>query len=65
MRLTKIIHLLDWIRKIPLWSVRAFTSLKTYGPIEFFMTTMDMGAPQFENHKLEDFFNDEETKYKT
>jgi len=64
---TKIIHLPDWIRKLALWSVRAFTSLKTYGPIEFFMTTMvmDMEAPQFGNHKLEDFFNDEATKYKT
>ena len=64
---TKIIHLPDWIRKLVLWSIRAFTSLKTYGPIEFFMTTMvmDMEAPQFGNHKLEDFFNDEATKYKT
>ena len=64
---TKIIHLPDWIRKLALWSVRAFTSLKTYGPIEFFMTTMvmDMEAPQFGNHKLEDFFNDEATKYIT
>ena len=60
---TKIIHLPDWIRKLALWSIRAFTSLKTYGPIEFFMTTMvmDMEAPQFGNHKLEDFFNDEAT----
>lgn len=56
----KIIHLPDWIRKITLWSVRTFTSSKTYGPIEFFMTTMvmDMTAPQYGNHKLEDFFND-------
>ena len=60
----KIIHLPDWIRKIALWSVRTFTSVKTYGPIEFFMTTMvmDMEAPQFGNHKLEDFFNDEAIK---
>ena len=60
----KIIHLPDWIRKIALWSVRTFTSAKTYGPIEFFMTTMvmDMEAPQFGNHKLEDFFNDEAIK---
>ena len=64
---TKIIYLPDWIRKLVLWSVRAFTNLKTYGPIEFFMTTMvmDMEAPQFGNYKLEDFFNDEATKYKT
>jgi len=57
---TKIIHLPDWIRKITLWSVRTFASSKIYGPIEFFMTTMvmDMTAPQYGNHKLEDFFND-------
>ena len=62
----KIIHLPDWIRKLALWSVRTFTSVKTYGPIEFFMTTMvmDMEAPKFGNYKLEDFFYDEATDYK-
>ena len=62
----KIIHLPDWIRKLALWSVRTFTSVKTYGPIEFFMTTMvmDMEAPQYGNHKLEDFFIDEATEFK-
>ena len=60
----KVIHLPDWIRKLALWSVRTFTSLKTYGPIEFFMTTMvmDMEAPQFGNHQLEVFFNDKATE---
>jgi len=62
----KIVHLPDWIRKFALWSVRTFTSSKTYGPIEFFMTTMvmDMQAPQFGKHKLEDFFNEEVKKQK-
>ena len=57
----KIIHLPDWIRRISLWSARTFTGVKTYGSIEFFMTTMVMEteAPQFGNHKLEAFFNDE------
>ncbi|MCK5855896.1 MAG: SDR family oxidoreductase [Bacteroidales bacterium] len=57
----KIVHLPDWIRKFALWGVRTFTSSKTYGPIEFFMTTMvmDMKAPQYGIHKLEDYFNDE------
>ena len=57
----KIIHLPDWIRKLFLWSVRTFTSSKTYGSIEFFMTTMvmDMQSPQFGKEKLEDFFKDE------
>ena len=57
----KIIHLPDWIGKFTLWGVRTFTGSKTYGPIEFFMTTMvmDMTAPKYGNHKLEDFFNNE------
>jgi len=60
----KIIHLPDWIRKFTLWTVRTFTSSKTYGPIEFFMTTMvmDMQAPQYGKFKLEDFFNDQTSK---
>jgi uncharacterized protein YbjT (DUF2867 family) len=60
----KIVHLPDWIRKFALWSVRTFTSSKTYGPIEFFMTTMviDMTAPLFGEEKLEDFFNSEAKK---
>lgn len=57
----KIVHLPDWIRKFALWCVRTFTSSKTYGPIEFFMTTMvmDMTAPLFGEEKLENFFNNE------
>ncbi|WP_071146753.1 SDR family oxidoreductase [Bacteroides ihuae] len=61
----KIIHLSDWIRKSVLWMARTFTSSKTYGPIEFFMTTMvmDMQAPQYGTHKLEDFFNGQTKKH--
>lgn len=57
----KIIHLPDWIRRFILWLVRTFTNQKTYGPIEFFLTTMvmDMQAPQYGTEKLEDFFNKE------
>jgi len=60
----KIRHLPDWIRRLALWTMRTFTSSKTYGPIEFFMTTMvmDMQAPQYGKHKLEDFFNEEAKK---
>ena len=60
----KIIHFPDWIRKFTLWTVRTFTSSKTYGPIEFFMTTMvmDMQAPQYGKLKLEDFFKDQPSK---
>ncbi len=57
---TKIVHLPDWIRRFALWCLRTFTSSKTYGPIEFFMTTMviDMQAPLYGNLKLEDYFNE-------
>ncbi len=60
----KIIHFPDWIRKLAIWIFRTFTSVKTYGPIEFFMTTMaiDMQAPQYGVHKLEDFFNEQTNK---
>ena len=63
---TRIIYLPDWIRKLILWIVRTFTGIETYGPIEFFMTTMvmDMKAPQFGNYRLEDFFNEEANKYR-
>ncbi len=54
----KIVHLPDWIRRFTLWTARTFTSSRTYGAIEFFMTTMvmDMIAPRFGNERLEDFF---------
>ncbi|MDX5586203.1 MAG: SDR family oxidoreductase [Aureibaculum sp.] len=57
----KIIHLPDWIRKLTIWTMRTFTSSKTYGPIEFFMTAMafDNIAPKYGEHKLKDFFNKE------
>jgi uncharacterized protein YbjT (DUF2867 family) len=60
----KIIHLPDWIRKFTLWIVRTFTSSKTYGPIEFFLTVMafDNIAPQYGKSKLEDFFINEVEK---
>jgi len=49
---------------VGLFDAYSFSSQFSLGPIEFFMTTMvmDMEAPQFGNHKLEDFFNVEATK---
>ncbi len=53
------------ISKIPLWikdclltMLRTFTSVKTYGPVEFFMTVLavDMIAPVYGKHHLKDFF---------
>jgi uncharacterized protein YbjT (DUF2867 family) len=54
----KIIHLPDWMRKLTIWSLRTFTSVKTYGPIEFFLTLMaeDNIAPTYGEHHLKDFY---------
>jgi len=61
---SKIVHLPDWIRRFTIWFLRAFTSSKTYGPFEFFLTTMkmEMVSPQFGNRKLGDFFNSKTKK---
>ncbi len=55
----KVVHLPDWIRKLVIWVFRTFTSSKTYGPIEFFLTALanDAIAPQYGQHKLETYFN--------
>lgn len=54
----KIAHFPDWTRKLTLWFMRALTSSKTYGPIEFFLTVMsiDMIAPLYGEHTLQDYF---------
>lgn len=55
-----------WMRNIMLGLARTFTSVKIYGPLEFFMTvlSMDMVAPKYGKHYLKDFFleNRESTK---
>jgi uncharacterized protein YbjT (DUF2867 family) len=60
----KIVHLPDWLRKFTIWSLRTFTSVKTYGPLEFFLTLMakDNIAPTTDKFHLKDFFNDESSK---
>ncbi len=62
----KIIHLPDWIRLSVIWFFRTFTSSKTYGPIEFFLTAMakDNIAPQHGSKKLLDFFYNSVQKQK-
>ena len=59
----RIIHLPNLMRKGLLWLVRTFTDSKTYGPIEFFLTTMamDMNAPQYGEIRLETFFYENAT----
>jgi uncharacterized protein YbjT (DUF2867 family) len=57
-RKEKMVYIPLWIKNILLRLVRWFTSPKTYGPIEFFMTvmSMDMVAPAVGKYHLEDFF---------
>ncbi|MDT0607060.1 SDR family oxidoreductase [Croceitalea rosinachiae] len=57
-RAPNIWHLPDWVRRFSLWSVRTFTSVETYGPIEFFLTLManDNVAMRYGTHKLRDFY---------
>ncbi len=56
----KVSYLPNWLRKIVLFFLRTFTSSKTYGPIEFFMTTlsMDMVAPKYGSKELKNFFEE-------
>ncbi|PTX62095.1 uncharacterized protein YbjT (DUF2867 family) [Kordia periserrulae] len=61
----KITHLPNWLRKLSIWSLRTFTSVKTYGPIEFFLTVMaeDNIAPLYGNQHLKDFYLREANKF--
>lgn len=54
----KMVYIPLWIKNIIINLVRWFSSQKTYGPVEFFMTVMamDMVAPAFGKYHLEDFF---------
>lgn len=57
----KITHLPDWMRRFIIWTLRTFTSSKTYGPIEFFLTLMadDNIAPRFGTKRLYNFFREQ------
>tara|TARA_R110002073_G_scaffold9299_3_gene47908 strand:+ start:13 stop:873 length:861 start_codon:yes stop_codon:yes gene_type:complete len=57
----KIVHLPDWSRKLSIWCLKSFTSVKTYGPIEFFLTLMaeDNIAPTYGHEHLKDFYIEE------
>ncbi len=54
----KISHLPDWTRRLTIWFLRTFTSSKTYGPIEFFLTAMadDNIANKYGSKRLKDLF---------
>lgn len=54
----RIRHLPNWLRTFSIWMLRKFTSVSTYGPIEFFLTLMkeDSVAHRYGSHKLRDFY---------
>jgi uncharacterized protein YbjT (DUF2867 family) len=54
----KISRIPIWLRNVILAMLRFFTSVKTYGPQEFFMTVlaMDIVAPAYGKYHLKDFF---------
>lgn len=54
----KISRIPIWIKKWFLRILKVFTSVKTYGPIEFFLTVIstDLVAPPYGKHHLKDFF---------
>lgn len=55
----RITHLPDWMRRWILKMIRTLTRVKTYGPIEFFLTVMsiEMVAPEYGKHTLRNYFN--------
>ena len=57
----KITHLPDWTRRLTISLLRTFTSTKTYGPIEFFMTAMAMNnvAPRYGSPRLFEYLKTE------
>ena len=59
-RKPKITHIPLWVRDLIMKFARMFTSCKTYGPLEFFLTvlTMDMIAPPFGKHTLKEYFKE-------
>jgi uncharacterized protein YbjT (DUF2867 family) len=54
----KISRIPIWLRNVILATLRLLTSVKTYGPQEFFMTVlaMDLVAPAYGKYHLKDFF---------
>ena len=57
-KVPNIVYLPDWLRRLTIWTMRTFTPVSTYGPIEFFLTLMadDSVATRFGNRHLKDFY---------
>lgn len=60
----KITRIPNWLRLAILWIVQNFTSVTTYGPLEFFLTyaASDKIAPTVGHHHLKDFYIEEAKK---
>lgn len=56
----KITHIPLWISNLTVKLARFFTSVKTHGPIEFFVTVlaMDMIAPTYGQHTIKNYFRE-------
>jgi uncharacterized protein YbjT (DUF2867 family) len=57
----KIVHFPDWMRRVLISLLRTFTSSRTYGPYEFFLSMMaqDNIAPRYGICRLKTFFQEE------
>jgi len=57
---SKISKIPLWVSKLLTWILKTFTSVKTYGPVEFFMTVLiaDLVAPKYGSNHLKDFFTE-------
>ena len=56
----KITRLPLWLKDVILFLLRKFTRVSTYGPVEFLLAvlTMDMVAPAYGHHTLEEYFKE-------
>jgi uncharacterized protein YbjT (DUF2867 family) len=56
----KLTYIPLWIGSAAMKLARIFTPVKTYGPIEFFMTVMamDMVAPTYGQHTIDEYFKE-------
>ena len=54
----RITYVPIWLKNLILRLIRTVTSVKTYGPLEFFMTVMvmDMIAPTYGKHTIKEYF---------
>lgn len=54
----KITHIPMWVKDVTIWLAKRVTSVKTYGPLEFFLTVlaMDMVAPAHGQRTLKSYF---------